>query len=333
MIVGGETRVDEGMGHDGTGKPVDSNSLFFVYCAAKPLLALMVGMLCDAGELSFMTDVRSMVPESSESVGDLTIEELLNHRACLVYPLGIEGIVGQAIMGEGLIESFEVGPGRAKPAWSGYSEFASWHLLAEIVKRVTGVAAGKLIEQEIVRPLNLSAKLVVDLEQFLPECGSRVRSNLSISGEKRVASLVETAPVWRRYVGNGMGAFATMGGLASFFYQLSLLKRGESSSLALRPETLAEMVATRQRGYDVLLRRKCAFGLGFMTDLQTHHFGESLSSSSFGHVGLMGMTVAFSDPDKDLAVAWHSNWMRPGDSTVGARRKQLVSYLYECLEG
>lgn len=331
VAVRGESVLESAFGYDGVGRLVEADSLFSIYCAAKPLLALLLALLEDRGILPLATTVDSVIPGVKPRVGRLTCIDILSQAACLIQPRGVEGILACAMLKEALASTFDVGPGSSNPACTGYSEFAGWYLLSEIVRRVTGVPVGSLIETEILRPLGLQPEMHSDMTDMSAKAVGRIRSNVSLRDERRMAALIEGTAVYRKYGGNGIGAFSSMRGLSSFYGTLMRLGEGHESSLGLRPVTLRKLTSSSDRKFDVLLQRRCSFGLGFMTDLESHHFGSYISDAAYGHVGMMGMTVAFADPVNGLSVAWHTNGMVVGDTHVGDRRVERVEALYRSL--
>jgi len=83
--------------------------------------------------------------------------------------------------------------------------------------------------------------------------------------------------------------------------------------------------------YDLVLDRECSYGLGFMTDLHQHAFGDLCSGSSFGHSGNVGTSFAFADPERALAVGVVFNGL-VGHEAAFLRRRALVNALYEDLD-
>jgi hypothetical protein len=68
----------------------------------------------------------------------------------------------------------------------------------------------------------------------------------------------------------------------------------------------------RQVAYDATLKRSCSFGLGVMTNLSRHGFGNSVGPRAFGHSGFLGNSFGFVDPDEGLVVAALSNTFASG---------------------
>lgn|GEM_PF-3399562 len=328
----GELVINSAFGYDGTGEAVTSDSVFSIYCATKPLLALLLGMLDERGILSIDISIGSVVPGLRARVAGLKLTDILSQSACLVRPLGIEGILGYAILKNSIVGEIEAGFGYNRPNYTGYSEFAGWYLLQQVVETVCRRPVSSLINEEIIGPLGLQDEIFVDTIHMAPTSSSRIRTNISLGQKSPKAMLIESTQIFRKYAGEGIGGFASARGLCRLYAALGDLALGRESALAITPQSFRKLIASRERAFDILLQRDCSFGLGFMTDLQSHNFGLAISPSAFGHVGLMGMTVAFSDPSRDLSVAWHTNGLVPNDASVGPRRIDLMDRLYEALE-
>jgi CubicO group peptidase (beta-lactamase class C family) len=129
------------------------------------------------------------------------------------------------------------------------------------------------------------------------------------------------------------GGYTTARDLARFYD--ALLERladstgSEASNDALpRPDVLRMFCSTaRPPVYDEVLDRVCPYGLGFMTELDQHAFGDDCSPSSFGHSGNVGASFAFADPERDVAVGVVFNGLVGYDAAF-LRRKALLRALY-----
>jgi CubicO group peptidase (beta-lactamase class C family) len=87
----------------------------------------------------------------------------------------------------------------------------------------------------------------------------------------------------------------------------------------------------REPEFDVVLDRVCAYGLGFMTRLEQHAFGDGCSPQSFGHSGHVGTSFAFADPERSLAVGVVFNGIVDYEMAF-VRRRGLLRALYRDLD-
>jgi CubicO group peptidase (beta-lactamase class C family) len=327
----GDTFFDTAFGVDGAGRRVLEDSLFGIYCASKPLLALLIARLEHQGAIQIDREVGTFIPEAPPRLAAVRLCDLLSHAACLIKPLGIEGILARAMMPDQLLNLIDPGPGHNRQELSGYSEFAAWYVLGEVVRRVTGETVGSLIEREVVGPLGLGGEIFTDLTVMSSKAISRIRTNIALGEDRRTDAVFEESHLFREYAGDGFCALASMRGLCHLYQQLLAIHAGVSDSSVLDAASFRLLVTPLDERYDLLLRRQCTFGLGFMTKLEGHYFGPYLSETAFGNVGLMGMTVGLADPSRNLAIAWHTNGMIRNDPSIGERRKQVMAILRESL--
>jgi hypothetical protein len=128
------------------------------------------------------------------------------------------------------------------------------------------------------------------------------------------------------------GGYTNARDLARFYSQLLKCVDAEASGPLPFGSILRTCCApARPVIYDEVLDRECSYGLGFMTDLKQHAFGDRCSPSSFGHSGNLGASFAFADPAHSLAVGVVFNGI-VGHEAAFLRRRVLVNALYSDLE-
>ena len=96
----------------------------------------------------------------------------------------------------------------------------------------------------------------------------------------------------------------------------------------LGPALWKTALTPRSKGFDPVLQRETAFGLGFMRPTAQTPLG--LGPRSFGHPGAGG-TLAFADPDAQLAFALAVNRQVPGAIASSPLGQALVETLGRCL--
>ena len=324
--------INCGIGEDGVGLSIDQDSLFAIYCAAKPFLAVLMELLDYSSVLSFDTMIGNVLPDVRPRLRTVTIREILTHRACLIRPSGPEGIVGSAVVKDELLNGIELGPGYGRPGLGAYSEWAGWYVLAKVVERVTGTCAADLVDRDVVVPLGLAGEVVANMPVMTLRDVGRIRCNVAERSGRLTAAVFERTSLYRRYGGGGIGAFATMSGVARF-YKAVLESQGSSRFLLGVPgaRIRSHLLLDDGERFDLLMQRQCSYVSGFMTRLRSHGFGQVVSNGAFGNLGLTGMTVAFGDPSSDLAVAWHRNGISPGDPDADGR-SFLIDAIYDAIE-
>jgi CubicO group peptidase (beta-lactamase class C family) len=148
--------------------------------------------------------------------------------------------------------------------------------------------------------------------------------------ERSVRVCLETNPAH--------GGYTTAHDL-SRFYSALLARLDDGAALdgsrvdALPPaDVLREFVSpARAVTYDRVLDRECSYGLGFMTDLRRHAFGDACSPTTFGHSGNIGSSFGFADPERGLAVGAVVNGLVDHE-TAFLRRRALLNALYADLD-
>jgi Beta-lactamase. len=127
---------------------------------------------------------------------------------------------------------------------------------------------------------------------------------------------------FQRAVLPAMNLHGTAQGLAKA-YALVL-----ETHLGLGPELWERALAPMSQGFDPVLQRETAFGLGFMRPTAETPLG--LGASSFGHPGAGG-TLAFADLDHGLTFALVVNRQVPGAVAASPLGQSLVQTLRDCL--
>jgi CubicO group peptidase (beta-lactamase class C family) len=96
----------------------------------------------------------------------------------------------------------------------------------------------------------------------------------------------------------------------------------------LSKSLLEEATRTWSVGPDMVLKSVTHFGLGF----QLHHEQAPIGvrEGSFGHAGAGG-SLAFYDPERDVAFCFAMNQMQEGVVTGGTSATKIVRSIYECL--
>jgi CubicO group peptidase (beta-lactamase class C family) len=185
------------------------------------------------------------------------------------------------------------------------------------------------VGDRVLAPYGIGAKdLVVrfDPDTFSSEVG-RVSVTFDLTLDSPVPLLAEVGPDTACEWNPAFGSYGTMGAMAKFYRGLLDDLAGEHR--VLPAELLGE--ATRARlplTEDVTLGRPAGFGLGFMTPLSSHHFGERPSEVAFGHAGQGGTSFAMADPERDLVAAVLFNAGLDADTALSYRRVNLVDAIY-----
>ena len=214
---------------------------------------------------------------------------------------------------------------------AGYSEYVGWHLLGWLVQDVTGEPLREHLRSTVLDPLGLQHTWIgMTSHQFrgaLPNLGLnhefRNGHMFPMIAERSERLACETNPAH--------GGYTTARDLARFYEGIVNRVSGSGSDALAPPATLIEFCSTaRPSTYDVVLGRKCEFGLGLMTVLTDHDFSDACSASAFGHSGNVGSSFGFADPEHHLSVGVVFNGLTTGDAAL-LRRRLLVQAIYDDL--
>lgn len=337
----GEVIVSCGIGTDGLGKPVDPETLFAVYCSAKPVVALAIGMLVEARELSWDDRLGDVLDDGARSglapdVGEVTVAQLLTHTA------GLHRLSAQAMFPRSPHDRRTVARQHTPPAgWSpdsdlAYSNFLGWYWLVRIIEALTGGPANAHINATVLAPLGLTEDIYTGFDpEDIATAATRCGVNVDLTGSRPVPMLLERSPSFMRDPDlAAAGGYATVRGLCAFYEALmAVLARPLEAPVPLPRhviQTMVEPVVTGRR--DPVLRCDGPWGLGFMVDLRQHFFGDHTSTRSFGHSGNSGSSFACCDPTHDLAVAVLYTAKVDDHYAVLIRRHGFLTKLYELLD-
>lgn len=326
--IGGSVIVDHAFGTDGLGRDMSTARVHRIHCAGKPITALGIAALVDDGELSYFDRIGNVVGYSLPAgLADLTIDELLSHRA---------GLFGLPAAQADLLRPAE----RQAAVWAltplhrgsaVYSDFAGWYLLARAIESLTGVGAAQFINERILQPMQLENHvLLVPDSEALRSLGYEIAPAVDLSGHRPLPQL---AGVVNEIVVGGDVAnmsFATMRGLGRM-YEALLRILGGGSGVVTR-QSLAHLVeASGPAAMDPVMTRECQYGHGFMVNLRLHNFGQLRSEQSFGHSGYRGTTAAFADPTVGICAAMYYNGEVDAESAIGYLRTARFDMLQRCL--
>jgi CubicO group peptidase (beta-lactamase class C family) len=285
------------------------DSLFWIFSASKPYVAMAVHLLAQRGELSLDDPVARHWPEFGQRGKEgVTIRHVLQHRAGL--PDARSVIVDGAVMTDWrrtvrLIErAAPVGPPGGAPA---YHMLTFGFILGEVVGRVAGIGVREFLDAQILAPLGLT-----DTYLGLDEAG------LSRSMPIRADGRLGWAKQWsfnRRSVRTAVipaaGISTTARGLAHF-YQALLDAEGGANPVFTAPTVLEARRPSsgheRDRRIGTHVRWAQGFQLGgtdgaAQTPLGGRAMGRLSSDLAFGHNGSR-CCIGWADPTRQLAFAY-----------------------------
>lgn len=328
--VAGETVIDLAFGSDGLGRAFELDSLSSIYCAGKPLLALVVGHHVASNKLSFATQVGELIELRPDSpLASVTVRDLLTHSAGLHLFRAVDAVLTPGSSIDAAISQMQPVPGFRVGRDTAYAEYAGWHLLARLCEAVDRRDYRDQIQELVVEPFEVNDELVVSKDG--PEWErlfDRVRVNESFRGGERFPMLLERTAMWSNRWNPAFGVRGCARGLGHFYEQLQLfLANGKGDGWSLEYITGYATTPT----YDLTLGRACSYSLGFMRDLASHEFGDMWSPTSIGHSGNVGMTAAGVDLSKQFVVAFHLSGLTDGESAVDYLRPVIMARIWRCI--
>lgn len=333
LAVDGELVVDLWGGYTDKARtqPWGPDTIVNLYSTTKGAVALLAHMLAERGELDFDAPVARYWPEFAQGGKDaLPVRYLLTHEAGLAA-VDDELPPGATFDWEMMVHALE----RQTPLWepgtaTGYHAVTYGWLVGEVLRRISGLTPGKLLQREVCRPLGIDFLIGFGPEED-PRVAEMIRPRISssaIGSATRVegslgARAFGVAPAkpgvgvnGREYraaevpAGNGHGnarALATIYG--------ALASGGDWHGVhLLRPESIERARALQVEGMDLVLQRFVRRSLGFMLPVTTE--SDPRSATSFGHPG-MGGSVGFADPERRLGFGYAMNQM--GDPSAQGR--------------
>lgn len=80
VMVDGDLVLDHALGGDGGGRPMRTDTVMRVYCSIKPVTAMAIGRLVDAGAITLDAPLRELVTgPTGLADGTVQLRHVLNH--------------------------------------------------------------------------------------------------------------------------------------------------------------------------------------------------------------------------------------------------------------
>lgn len=346
VYVGTEPVVDlcGGTTTSGGGEPYGPNTLQMVASATKGALAICAHRLAQRGDLDLDAPVAEYWPEfAAAGKSTIPVRWLLSHQA------GLPVVDGPTTLDD-IVEWDPVVSALAAtaPTWEpgtdhGYHAITYGWLVGEVLARVSGRSAGRLLAAEVSAPLGLDLYVglpqsehdrVSPLVRYLPPAGT--------APDALTAQLLDPTSLPHR-------AFFLHAGLFGAFNDPRLwsaeLPAGNGMSTAyalarmyaacledidgvrlLEPATVARATVVQAAGRDAVTGYETRYGLGFQLPFP---YRPMAGAGSFGHYGLGG-SVGFANPRLGFSFGYATNQMGPG-VPADPRNVALIEAVQRCL--
>jgi len=326
--VGGERVLDMASGDNGLGATMTPEHIFRVYCTIKPLLAVLVARLVEDGAFTLDEPLAERLPGMRCLEGGVTLRHVMTHTAGLHPMMGISMELFAPDRRREIMERTPPPAGWRVGRDAGYSEFAGWQLLAWLVETVTNEPLREYMRARLLDPLGLDHTFVGMTHDEYVRVAPLIGVNCDVRNLQMFPMLYERTERVCAETNPAHGGYTNARDLATFYSALLARRAGGGNDALASGRTLDEFCTTaREPVFDVVLDRVCPYGLGFMTSLEQHAFGDSCGPAAFGHSGNVGTSFAFADPDRGLAVGVVFNGLVTYEAAF-LRRRAVVRAVY-----
>jgi CubicO group peptidase (beta-lactamase class C family) len=323
VISGGTVVLDRAFG-------CRPDSLFFLFSASKPMVALLVHMLAERGELSLDDPVAAYWPEFGQSgKQSITIRQVLQHRSGLPVAQNMAADALTMTSWQTSVRRLE----QAKPAYPpgkvpAYHVISYGFILGELVQRVTGERLADYLRTQLLEPLKLRDTYLGLPHEHWPR-------HVPVSG-RGPAELATQLVVNRRSTRSAVIPAASVSATArdlARLYQM-LLAGGElDGTRVLQPETIRLATLPSSDGeIDRYLNLPIRWSQGFQLGGERKGsqriggghgpMGQLASRTTFGHNGSY-VCIGWADPERDIAVGYLTG--RLVSRSAGAQHMAAIS--------
>ncbi|HWA30341.1 MAG TPA: serine hydrolase domain-containing protein [Rhizomicrobium sp.] len=326
-------------------RPWQRDTLVNVFSVGKALCALAAARIVEQGLVGLDEPVAKLWPEFAQAGKDkITLRQLLSHRGglpAIEKPLPDGAALDWSMMTRALEQQ---APWWEPGAAFGYHVNTYGFLIGEIVQRASGKTLGRLIREEVARPLDADIHIGLPREDHARVAEYRWPGQSTMTpppeGTKGVPLMRWNAywnppgisgahwvnrTEWRLAEVPSTNGHGHARGVARIY--AALAKGGAIDGIrTIGRETLKDFTAEHSRGEDQITQHPARFGLGFQLTQPERPLGPN--PRSFGHFGAGG-SLGFCDPDADVAFGYVTNDMGP--RWQNPRNRALMEAVYASL--
>ena len=284
------------------------DTVFDMASITKPVAtATSIMKLIEMGKLGLDDRVAKHIPEfAANGKGDITIHQLLTHQGGLIPDNSLKDYLDGP---EKAFERIYTLKTYVQPGTKFVYTDVGFIVLADLVKRLSGVNVHEFSQKHIYRPLGMKETGYLPSKELKLRCATTQRRSDETSDSK------DKKKYWMRGEVHDPRAFE-LGGIAGHaglfssatdlaIYGQMMISGGRYNGVRILK---SDTVKTMTRAYPVSRGFR---GLGW--DKRTGYSsnrGDLLSDSAFGHGGFTG-TVLWMDPDNELIFVFLSNRVHP----------------------
>jgi CubicO group peptidase (beta-lactamase class C family) len=323
IIRRGEVVLDRAFG-------CEPDSLFFLFSAGKPMVALCVHLLAERGELSLDDPVARYWPAFGQrGKAAITVRQVLQHRSGV--PVARSFALDALAMRDwaASVSFLERAAPRYPPGEvPAYHVLSYGFILGELVQRVTSVPVAHFLRAELLDPLGMH-------NTFLGLPAGQWPRHVPVAGRgpaESASALVVNRAETREAVVPAASVSSNARDLARLYQ--ALLNGGElDGARVLAAETILEATRPSSVGEtDRYLNLQVRWAQGFQLGGERggaaragggyQPMGQSSSPRAFGHNGSY-VCIGWADPDRQLAVGYLTSLLV--SRSAGARHMSQVS--------
>ena len=318
-------------------RPWQRDDLCCTFSIGKAMASICLLTLYERGQLQFDDPICKYWPEfAAEGKEGITVRHLMTHQAGLVavrQDLTLDALYQGRMPALLAAERPWWEPG----AWHGYHVNTFGIIVAELVRRVTGMRLADFFTSQIGGPHGVEFHFQVPDEELprvmefdqeplvLPSMSDgRYRALMRVYENPRGFSghhgVVNTR-AWQQAELPGTSTHSTARDVARLWSQLA---RGGGSLLSR--ETVDLAVVPQVEGTDLIFGVPSLFTLGFQRSQPNRRVGTN--PNAFFHFG-HGGSLAIADPDARAGISYVMN--QTGSRWMNSRNIPLLAALYECL--
>ena len=322
----------------------DRDTIVNVWSVTKAISSLTVFILVDRGLLDFNEKVAKYWPEfAANGKQDIEVRHVISHTSGLPAwekPIALEDIYD---IDESTARLAAQAPWWTPGTASGYHSLTHGHLIAELVRRVTGKSLKQFIAEDIAGPLEADFQLGVPEEDYhrtaqiippplpssprpQPPTGSVLEKAMNAPAIK--AEVSET-PGWRNAQIAAAGGFANSRSITKI---MSIMSLGGSvdGRRFLSPETIQKIFEEQANGTDLVIGAKVRFGTGFGLATKDTVFDWVPTDGHICGWGGWGGSMVLMDIDRRMTISYAMNKMQ--NVGLGSpNTKAYVAAVYKAL--
>ena len=309
-------------------RPLRDRHLFNVWCASKPVSAIVLLRLLEGAGLSLDLPLSAAGEQFGESPM-ITFGRLLNHSCGLRHPEMAEANLMKWTEAVAAARAL-----RTEVVFDVFSEFSSAVIVADLIDALSD-ATERSAEQQLLDDNALDTDIVYGLsEEALNEPLKHIGFYLLGLPTMARPLYCDALPMMSRRNRRILGAFANARGLCGFYRLVGQALRGEPPAGFPSSKFLQDALTShrRARAFDETLQKDCSFAIGFMVNLSDHGYGTTVGPEAVGHTGLMGSPFGWYDPQRRLAASAILNGMASGVQDSDYWRPRIVDTINHAID-